>query len=123
MDQSQLAKGGEVLVEEKIHIASGAMPMLGYHDFGDVFALRFGFVHVLPVDKHDDIGILFDRTTFTKITQLWSFFCPGFYLPAELGESDHRYLKLSGQLLERAGYEADLLDAIFRSPPPVINCM
>ena len=58
-------------VEVEFAGADGTVTVFFYHDFGDVWTLRFfvsiGFI--FTVNKHHDVGVLLDRTRVAKVRE------------------------------------------------------
>ena len=50
-----------------------AIALLGQDDLRDILILGIMIVIVFALEEHDDIGVLFDRTRFTKIGEHRSF--------------------------------------------------
>ena len=75
---------------------------------------RLGFLEIIlfAEDKHDDVGILLDRTRFAQIGQHRAFVLALFDRPAELGERHHRNIELLGHGLQRLGDHRDFLHPV-----------
>src|SRR5690606_9755810 len=67
--QIQAQKFVVVLEEKELHLPHGTIPMLSDNHFHDIFSFRLLVVVIIPVQKSDDIGILFNRSRFPEIRQ------------------------------------------------------
>ena len=87
---------------------------------------RLGFLEIIlfAEDKHDDVGILFDRTRSAQIGQHRAFVLALFDRPAELGERHHRNIELLGHGLQHwVITEISCTRLSARAPAPGrINC-
>src|SRR4051794_4457039 len=61
-----------VLSEKREFDDSGrAVTLLGNDQFRQSLVFLSGFINLFPVNKHDKVGILLDRSGFTQVGQLW----------------------------------------------------
>ena len=51
----------------------------------------------IAVQKHDNVGILLNRSRFTQIRKNWSFVLTFFYFTAELGKRNYRAVQFTCQ--------------------------
>ena len=71
----------------------------------------FGVVVFGPVQKYDDIGVLFDGSTFAQVAESWPFVFSVFDSAVELSECDDRDVEFFGECFESSRDERDLLFA------------
>ncbi len=74
--------------------------------------LSFGVVVLVPVDEHDDVGVLLDGARFAKVSEPRTFVFPRFEGTVELRHGDDRDVQFSGQVLQRPADLGDLLLAV-----------
>ena len=74
-----------------------AIAVFGHDDFRNMLILCFLIVIILPVEKGNNIRILFQRPRFAEVTEHGPLVLAAFYTAAELGKGDKRYFQLSRQ--------------------------
>jgi hypothetical protein len=57
---SEVGELGQLVLEEQIRLAGWAVAVLGDVNFGYVLALSLRIIHLLTIDKHHNIRILFN---------------------------------------------------------------
>ena len=71
-------------------------------------------INLIPVDEHDDVSVLLDRTRLTQVRVDRALVGSLFKGAVELGERHHRRIELLGQRLERARDFGNLVGPVFR---------
>ena len=84
--------------------------MLGHYDFGEVPGVRaarrvlppfvLGVVHVLPVDEHNNVGILLDATAVPQVGKHRTVACPVGHATAELRAGENADVQVPGHALQ-----------------------
>src|SRR5690606_11482655 len=92
--------------------ADGAVTLLADDDFGNALVLGFRVIHLVPVDEHDDVGVLLDSTGLAQVGVHRTLVGALFQRAVKLRQGDHRAVEFLGQGLERAGYFRDLVDPV-----------
>lgn len=59
------AEAGLLFDEEEFDLADRAVAVFADQHVDDIFPLGVGVIVVVTVEKHHDIGVLFDRTRIT----------------------------------------------------------
>ena len=70
------------------------------------------FVVIWTVEEHDKVGVLLDRTRFTKVGKDWTRIVAAGNATRELGEGDNWDFELTGENLEATRNFGDLLDTV-----------
>ena len=74
------------------------------HFFQIVITGFFAFFVVLFTEhKHHHIRVLFNRTRFPQVRQLWAFIIAIFHLTRQLGQGNHRDIQFLGNCLHPLG--------------------
>src|SRR5881394_1550783 len=55
-------------LEEETDFTGWSVAMLGYDDIGNIFSLGFGIIDLVSVNKHDDVGVLFNTVMDYEVT-------------------------------------------------------
>lgn len=84
--------------EHEFDFSSGAVTMFANVDVGDAGSVAVFFVIVFTVHHKDNIGILFDRTGFTKVGELGNFSGAVFDSTRKLGECDDGNMEFAGKV-------------------------
>jgi len=72
--------------------------LLTNNNLGDSLFGRSVFcVIFIAVQKHNNVGILLNRSRFTQIRKNWSFVLTFFYFTAELGKRNYRAVQFTCQ--------------------------
>src|SRR5947209_8783444 len=66
---AEVEKPHELFLKEKVDLTRGAVPVLGHDDIGHMRPFGLGVVHLIAVDKEDDVRILLYRATFSEIRE------------------------------------------------------
>src|SRR5688500_4897728 len=61
---------GDVVAEDELEVADGAVALLGDDDLGDALLFRVLVVDLVAVDEAHQVGVLLDRAGFTQIGEL-----------------------------------------------------
>ena len=91
------------------------MAVLGHDALGVVDALLV-VVQRLPVQEHDDIGVLLDGPRFPEVGQHGLVFAAALDAPGQLGQGDHRDVQFLGHQLQVPGHLRNLLDTVLDVP-------
>ena len=103
MDSFEGAESGRIVFKEERDFSDGAITMFGDDDIDDIFIRGIGLHAVFTVEKHDDIGVLFDRARFAEVGEFWYLIRARFNSTRELRESDDRDIEFTRELFESAG--------------------
>src|SRR5690349_1959734 len=105
---------GDVVAEDELEIADGAVALLGDDDLGDALLLRLLVVHLVAIDERDEIGVLLDGTRFAEVGELRAVIAGALFgATRELRERKQRHVQFLGDGLEAARDLRDLLLARF----------
>ena len=85
--------------------------MLGNDDLGQPRSI-FRVIRIGTMQEHDDVGVLLDGTTFTKVGQSRAFVVAQFDTSIQLRQRDHRQAVFLGNPLETTSNLCDLLFSI-----------
>src|SRR5581483_6617819 len=99
--------------ERQLHTAGGPVAVLGHDDLGGTTVCTLGVVDLVSIDEKNDVGILLERSTFSKVGEHRSFVGSVLQSPGELRQPDHRALQFAGKDLQAAGDLRHLDLAVF----------
>src|SRR5436190_15823354 len=103
---------GDVVAEDELEVADGAVALLADDDLGDALLLGVLVVDLVTVDECHEIGILLDRSRLAEVGELRAVVAGALLGAAgELGERNHRKVQLLRDRLEAARDLRDLLVA------------
>ena len=90
-----------LLVESEVHLAHGAVAVLFDEDLRHIGALVLSAVagHILAVDKHDHVGVLFDRAGIAKVGEARASTAL-LHCARKLRKRDHRHVELARHAFE-----------------------
>ncbi len=71
--------------------------MLGDNHFGKTFFGRILVVVIVAVNKHDDVGVLFDTAGFTQVGHDRAFVGTAFQAAIQLRQGDNRDIQFFRQ--------------------------
>ena len=95
----EVHKACEVILPEELGVADRAVALFGDDDFrlplDPLPVLVVRRVILLTMDKHHNIGVLFDGPRFTEMIEPRSVVPRRLRLPVELGEAEHRDVELA----------------------------
>src|SRR5690606_34703735 len=93
-----------VLAEERqARGADGAVPLFTDDDFGNALVFGFRVIDLVPVDEHDDVGVLLDGPRLTQVGVDRALVGPLLQRAVELRKRHYRTVEFLGQALQRAG--------------------
>ena len=88
---------GESVLKKQLLFPDGTVTMFTDDDVGNSFSFRIGVVYVFPVNEHDHVGILFDRTALSQIGQHGDRRFTSFYGTTQLGQCHNRHIQFFRQ--------------------------
>ena len=99
-------------VKFQLDNAGRPVTVLFYHNIRDIFFFHGWIDSVFAVNKHHDIGILFNGAGFAEVGKPRPFVIPFVYFAGKLGKRQHRNIKFARHGLQPAGKFRDLLDNV-----------
>ena len=105
-------EGGVLGQPLELHGAGLAVAVLGDDALGQVVVLVAVVVVVVPVEEHDDVGVLLDGARLTQVGEHGPLVGAALRAAGELGQAHHRHVQLLGHDLQGAGDVGDDLLAV-----------
>lgn len=90
-----------------------ALTLLADNDLSHPGIRGAGVINLIPVNKHDEVCILLQRTGVTQVTIIGAFIGPLLHKAVELGKRQYRTAQLFTERLKRAGNFRYFLRAVF----------
>lgn len=106
-------EAGKVELRDDLDGTGGAAAVLTDDDFGFAGVNIVGVEHFWAVEQKHHVGVLFQRTRFTKVRYLGALIVALFGATVELGDGDDGDFQFLGEELELAGKLGDFLLAAF----------
>src|SRR5205085_3314507 len=63
---------GDVVAEDELEVADGAVALLADDDLGDALLLGILVVDLVAVDEGHEVGVLLDRSRLAEVGELWT---------------------------------------------------
>ena len=92
----------------------GAVALFADDDFRDALVRGVLIIDFIPVNKHDDVGVLFDGAGLAQVGHDRPLVGALFKAAVELGQGDNGHVQFLGHGLQGAGYLGNFRGAVLR---------